>query len=276
MLCIHSLYPKTINIKAGSHIFSLQVQHTTLSPLSLITDMCKEDMQRANLSREDAVFLRKNAIYIGNKLVFLLDSHTIYHPLSLSPLRDRTLLGSIASGTAALLQHTSTYGFAEIFRKEQNLNLLNRHAKSLLEEIRLAGQDISSLCTLIPRLVGVGEGLTPGGDDCICGFLSLLFALQRDIDPEAFRMLRDSIWQKLPNTNDISAGFLTMPLQNRFSLPVVDFYDVIAGNAFAKEQQNVQEAFLHIGHSSGTDTLFGIHFAAELLLQKNALLKLKI
>jgi hypothetical protein len=115
------------------------------------------------------------------------------------------------------------------------------------------GRSISSDSSGLASLVGLGPGLTPSGDDLICGALIALTALNR-------ADLRDALWEKcrglLGRTNEISrshmqaaalgygASALHAALHATMSGRVEQLYPAIA-------------ALATIGHTSGRDAFAG-------------------
>ena len=107
-------------------------------------------------------------------------------------------------------------------------------------------------------MTGLGMGLTPSGDDFLCGVLAgLLFSGQWD-HPFA-QALRQTISRRLGDTNDISRTFLSCALSCHFSRPVKEL-PLAAGTT------EILSSFGAIGHSSGFDTLCGIYYGYTLCL----------
>ena len=86
----------------------------------------------------------------------------------------------------------------------------------------------------LQKIIGLGEGLTPSGDD---------FAL-------------------LHKTNDVSAQMLRFALEGRFSEPLVR----LAQARQPADRLAALEAVASIGHTSGLDTLCGVRWGLKLLL----------
>lgn len=102
------------------------------------------------------------------------------------------------------------------------------------------------------ELIGLGVGLTPSGDDFLCGVLAGLYIQGKEFSEFAYR-LRDNIRKNLHRTNDISAAFLSCAMDGHFSHAVNELW-----NNPSTEQ--ISKMFHEIGHSSGMDTLCGIYF----------------
>ena len=104
----------------------------------------------------------------------------------------------------------------------------------------------------ITDLIGLGIGLTPSGDDFLCGVLAGLTLLGLR-DSQDFRHLSAEISRNLAKTNAISAAFLRCAMNGQFSEALVTLGSV----SFSQSLQ----MFHDIGHSSGADTLCGLYFA---------------
>ncbi|OYP55145.1 hypothetical protein CG709_01490 [Lachnotalea glycerini] len=109
----------------------------------------------------------------------------------------------------------------------------------------------------IVKLIGLGIGLTPSGDDFLCGLLAGMHLLKRTAASIAFEAaVQKKIYQSRKKTNDISAAFLEATLNNNYSYAVKMLTTSVS-------YQDIYQAFCSIGHSSGIDTLCGIQFVLD-------------
>ncbi len=113
----------------------------------------------------------------------------------------------------------------------------------------------SDAATALRALIGLGLGLTPGGDDFLCGVLAGSILADQTAHPFA-SCLASQIREHLADTNDISAAFLSCALIGQFSLAVNRLTSL-------PSSEEMLSIFCEIGHSSGTDTLCGVYFALE-------------
>ncbi len=114
------------------------------------------------------------------------------------------------------------------------------------------------------KLIGVGRGLTPSGDDFLSGMFSLFFAAEDcgiDIPPSVHSAARAAA-DNLSRTSKISAAYLGAVLERqRFTLYENAVMSLLGDSAeYAKE-------VLPLGASSGTDTLCGALFAAKVIME---------
>ncbi len=129
-------------------------------------------------------------------------------------------------------------------------------------------RDVTAVATAAARLVGLGPGLTPSGDDFIAGYLAALWSragFDCGLDT-ILPSLADALAPLFLRTNAISRQMLSDAAQGRFAERVIDVTRAVANAG------NVADAAAHAlasGHSSGADTLCGLLFgyAPELAMQ---------
>ncbi len=93
--------------------------------------------------------------------------------------------------------------------------------------------------------LGLGCGLTPAFDDACVGAMAVCAAAGRN----GFRIT------DLSATTDISARYLRLAAEGYFSQPVLDVLDALYGE---KPVTAAIESLLHVGATSGADTLYGM------------------
>ena len=125
----------------------------------------------------------------------------------------------------------------------------------------LAARDFSSFADAAWQLIGLGEGLTPAGDDCVLGALAVVHRLAPAwlLDNRA---QRDRLVMAAgTRTTDVARNFLLEALEGRFAEPVLHLLtartDDLANRA-ARE-------LLAMGATSGADTLTGIRLGCRAL-----------
>lgn len=264
---VHSVYRKTINLRMGSSLVALQAAGSPLSPVSLITGLDVGEMSGLPVGPGDQVFVDKKTIILFSKssrIIFRFDEAAIYDSL----LRDYTVPLPLRAIKESLLQ-SSSGGLTELFSKAPRKNpsdfakgVFLAVAQKRMEDTR---KEVLEICydkaaVTLAGMTGLGMGLTPSGDDFLCGVLAgLLFSGQWD-HPFA-QALRQTISRRLGDTNDISRTFLSCALSCHFSRPVKEL-------PLASGTTEILSSFGAVGHSSGFDTLCGIYYGYTLCLSQ--------
>ena len=129
-------------------------------------------------------------------------------------------------------------------------------------------RDVPGITAAAARLVGLGPGLTPSGDDFIAGYLAALWSragFESGIDA-MLPSLADALAPLFLRTNAISRQMLSDAVQGRFAERLVDVTRAVAN---AGDVVDASAHALASGHSSGADTLCGLLFgyAPDLAMQ---------
>jgi hypothetical protein len=125
----------------------------------------------------------------------------------------------------------------------------------------IAARDARGFADAACALIGLGEGLTPAGDDCVLGALAAIHRLAPEwlTSHEGQRgRLADAARRR---TTDVARDFLLEALDGRFAEPVLALLtapsDDMAGSAARR--------LVAMGATSGADTLCGIRLGCSAL-----------
>ena len=113
------------------------------------------------------------------------------------------------------------------------------------------------------RLVGLGQGLTPAGDDFLCGFF-VAGHCRRAARLARARLLTsfaEVVRDLLEQTTDISAVFLRDALAGRVSRPLAALAEACS-RAPGSDLDGALRRLAAIGHSSGLDAATGFFYGA--------------
>lgn len=256
---IHSVYNKTINLLINNEIFALLPNNGYLSPVSLITNLTPLEFQQLNFQQKQIYQIQlnnQNCVIFPSKLTAL--SNPNFQLLQYyAEIAEKVLRQSTTTGLCLLLKNQS---------EDLILSATNRYLSQF--QAYYQAQDIKSAVNILLKLIGLGIGLTPSGDDFLCGFMAVFHRFNLTQQP-FFQLLNQQLQQHYHHTNPISARFLACALENRFSQTLIDFFHLSENQSINVEK--IKADFEHIGHSSGMDTLFGIYFACCLLCQSKNL-----
>ena len=156
-----------------------------------------------------------------------------------------------------LLQKKDT-GFCRILASEEPSDPYAKRAKRLASELfeALGNGDTDALDRAVSSLVGLGGGLTPSGDDLICGALYALHYC--DTTEKYASMLAKAATAVQKNTNIISRRYLQSAAKGEYFGLVADFINALCGEGDIEE---ALDALLTVGSSSGGDIAAGILLA---------------
>ena len=128
----------------------------------------------------------------------------------------------------------------------------------------LAESDTGAFVTAATSLIGLGEGLTPAGDDCVVGVLAAIHRLAPGwLDSRAARAIAAG---GRCRTTDVACDFLLEALAGRFAEPVL----AVLTAPSAAHATDAARRLLAVGATSGADTLDGLRLACRALASRTA------
>ncbi|MCK3657800.1 hypothetical protein A4G18_03520 [Pasteurellaceae bacterium Pebbles2] len=252
---LHSHYAKTTNLIIANQLLALQPRNAYLSPLSLLTYYDEVPFQQ--LTNQ---WNKSNALSV--ELQFNLSQCQIYSS-QLTPIPfSHEKVQYFATKAHSILLQSEKNGLRTLLIQQRADDFIFTAIQQILQQATLAFQhgNIQLCAHQLAKLIGVGIGLTPSGDDFLCGVLAALHKIDEK-KTVLFIHLHVEISQRLMQTNDISRAFLDCALKGHFSQPVITFFD----GQLNENSTFLTQLFDDIGHSSGIDTICGIYFILDLI-----------
>jgi hypothetical protein len=169
--------------------------------------------------------------------------------------------------TAWLVGHVPARGLAPLLTawyEEGRTTVCQRVSDAFMP--LLAGRGIMppGILGMISQVVGLGEGLTPSGDDLLVGLLAVLHVtgrLHTLLPPAQHQQFLQTV---SAGTLALSAEFLHCALEGNFAEPVVCLIRSLF--LLAPDEWPVHAATLAaVGHSSGIDAMVGMVLGCRLL-----------
>ncbi|GEM_PF-502804 len=136
-------------------------------------------------------------------------------------------------------------GFDEELRKTFQLGLLKLEQENSPE--------------FVPLFKGRGKGLTPSGDDFLCGYLLALGWLEKQGLGD-FADLREALYKAALGTNILVNSFLFQSYKFWLDADWQDFFNAFACSDL-NEVSHTQKRILGYGATSGADLLYGVYMA---------------
>lgn len=291
---IHSIFDKTINIdlkerNAGVSLFTLARSDVDETPATLVTSMqSNESWYHIGAKVGDTITFTSSAVYLGKiKLIDGISNATIWQAKTSSVLQELPSLTyeeiKLRCDKVALFVKTngknqSVYPlitrFSEIFDRSYMYDtdpFLQQFLHGVLTLHNAFSctsgnfQSISDFDLAAKMLLGLGDGLTPSGDDFLAGllfavhFVQKVFARKCDVLPIIIHAMCENMEER---TNRISRHFLRCAADGQWGRVTEDFMVAL----FKSSAQHNDELYrtvdkkLSYGATSGMDEIFGIMF----------------
>ncbi len=122
----------------------------------------------------------------------------------------------------------------------------------------------TAILEMAERVLGLGDGLTPSGDDLLVGFLALLHATGRLEEALPSSARHQFLQYVMSGTSDLSSEFIRFALEGDFAEPLVLLVRSLLGQELHGWQSQAC-SLAAVGHSSGIDAMAGIVFGSRLL-----------
>ena len=112
----------------------------------------------------------------------------------------------------------------------------------------------------VRKLIGLGAGLTPTGDDLLVGYLAGLWCTVRNGTEriQFISSLGKSVVDLSPRTNDISWTYLYHAVQGQVSSQLANLAEAICIGGNLNNLFDVAENAMQVGHTSGMETVTGL------------------
>lgn len=257
-ISIHSVFARTINISINNELYTIATNQLDNAPATMKIDLVS--FENFGFTTNDTIILTHSKMKISDKLSIDLNSGIIWqstlphYPINTNQLKDNLHFAKkfiIEKGKADWLRgidanQTSFYN--EMGR------MLRERTSSLMDNFLF--EDITINLKKSMKLVGLGQGLTPSGDDFLVGLILAISTVENDLFDKknwALQVIKES----KEKTNLISYSTLKYAgeAETRESICLLI-------QALFNEKKEVIERELFnvmkIGSSSGTEISWGI------------------
>lgn len=262
---IHSIFKNTVNLKYKDTVISLQHRDLMQTPMSICLDCNQYEFIEMFSENENTIYLRNGTLYINNSSFKSSECKIIDYKFDVT--------GSIKPYlNKYFYKHLKTF----LDSKECNGELLNAYRrlnensnkkqsilceyfyKKIYELRNLSFEEFSHQCI---KLIGAGEGLTPSGDDFLCGILASTYFINSNEMINFRKILSRNILSQLDKTTDISRAYLKHACEGRYMDGLIRLYNTVE---IREDVDQILYEISALGHSSGTDLLVGLIFGLEL------------
>lgn len=275
---VHSTFQRVVNISLpGNNLISISRSDVSNSPTNVVTDLSiVEDYRKYEIRPDMTVSVKDNVMRLGFMFINLEEATrwtpAIYKELTGLPITQIAVNISRLAHWADSLP--DSYGLAFFIPHISALLAGDFNMPSCSDHfLEIAFSAITGLCRSLQqadriglrentaKLIGLGPGLTPSGDDLLAGLMASLIYTQKITNrPKAFPI------QELCNTvcdlartrtNDISRQLLTFAAKGEVPETMETFILAVLTKPEA-ELEPAARQLTNVGASSGSDQLLGI------------------
>ena len=287
---IHSIFDKTVNIgfRDSNSLITVGWSDADLAPSMLVASMdCVGSWREAGLNIGDAVHFTANNIYTNHSiLAHSIRAATIWEPKgpvylqSLPHLNHKVIqkrCGEVARyievNQRKLGSRNSMVNLSDFLNDEccEEDLFLREFAKGIRMLFLYAVQGRDSFINPVNRLLGLGSGLTPSGDDFLAGFLLGLHFVEAVFQrPCGMRTrLSEAVNHSMrAQTNGISQHFLRLAIHGEWGRASENFMIALFQNDCLNDEFcSIIDKKLSYGAASGMDELLGMMLAIDVAVK---------
>jgi hypothetical protein len=268
-----SIFSSAVNVRHSRGLLvSLVKEKCAMTTLSVCVPALFQK-RRGRLAPGDRVQFERGRLVMGDFIVDLTGQ-----PIWQGTLNRRDVKGLNASKVAllkeALLLNGRDGGFLELLRTGEPENPFAQRAMKVLGEPRRA-PSLASGPVILSRLVGLGPGSTPSGDDFISGVMLGEEALRLSLPAEAkavagsqeamvaWDVAKGELRAAIKKTNDAGKTLLWQALHGHFPAYLIETLRAVSEAKGRKEIVHAVSAAVSRGATSGTDALTGFVYRME-------------
>lgn len=267
-ILVHSVFTRTINIIVEDQLYTIASNQLDNAPATLVIEI--DNFNSYRFSPKDRVHIRNEKLELSNKLsIDLRTAHFWKEEMPSFPIKKDNLNKNLLYAKTFVLE----LGKADWLRKKtEYLTPFQKEMGSMLRERTIGLITNFGRGTLIEQvkrasgLIGLGQGLTPSGDDFLVGLMLAFSTLDEDtFDKKKWASQVANISKEKTNIISYSALKYAAIGETRESI-----YSLIQA-LFTGTEDVVERELLHvlkIGSSSGTEITWGIVNGLTLILKQ--------
>lgn len=150
---------------------------------------------------------------------------------------------------------------AEDLLQTEKGSLLTRKLSQPVLELSAASKrfDSNTSANAARKMIGLGPGVTPTGDDILIGYLAGLWSVagQDDRRLDFISTFGEELLSRAKETNEISRTYLYHAVRSDFSSSLITLINAI-GEGDEERLSRAAKNAMQVGHSSGMDSITGL------------------
>lgn len=146
----------------------------------------------------------------------------------------------------------------ELLQANTGSPLSRRISQPMMELVASVEQfDVQGAVHAAKKMIGLGPGVTPSGDDILIGFLAGLWSMagQYPTQPSFIRSFGTELIKLAQKTGEISRTYIFHATQGQFSSSLSHLVEAIATGG---DVEAAAQTAMRVGHSSGMDSVTGL------------------
>jgi len=279
---VHSVFASACNIKTREDkIITLLVNSKPDQPNGIRIVTPKEFVFSDWIKPGDSVSCQQECLQIEepNILVDMRLAHVWQNslPRYLDDVDHAHILGQYKAATKLFLMLTkqnidSLKKSNSKIKRMDFLPILYSKVENLTQSVRI--DDKSKILSEISSFIGFGPGLTPWGDDFLCGFMAGFDCLSKDLDQKIkVHKLRDILIRNFDATGDISKSMLSDAVLGQHGELIVDTCQALFDPKFSPKLTSRVCKLIEVGETSGSASCLGILSGIAAVTKCNELYK---
>ena len=254
-----SVFDNSIDILCDTRIYVLHKKDKYITPMSAVCIVSSNSFETIKKEIFYGMKLLNNKLYLGSLCFW----QSIWEKdLQINKISEQKNIAIFINLFKNIMN--KSYFSGVIFQGLRHLENLQGYSKGdilgeyFLSQLQHILSDTFQIYDLY-RLIGAGQGLTPSGDDFICGYMAALFFLGSN-DKKV--LLTNTIMQHIDKTTLISQEYLKYAIEGKFNEYVKDLELILSKintGDYLDDLYEIIKKIASIGHSSGTDFLAGLY-----------------
>lgn len=285
---IHSVFTRVVNVlTSGNRLISVVGADVGNGPINVVTNMPQSmSMTSIGIGKNDevlnvdgSILMGKNVLIISTKNVQQWKPQMLFQGKVLAiekikgnrkTMREVTCAYGRFSGLAQLIEYVEEGRLDKLAC--QKLNPFARKASPHLSILREAikAKDYQGVRRSAQKLVGLGPGLTPSGDDVLSGLMTSLMLISQNLNicrGMVLEVNKNIISCVKGRTTLISQEFLMHARAGEANEPILALIEkILTGKP--NEVEETTKHVLAMGEASGADVVLGISLGSWLLLDE--------
>ena len=246
----HSRFKKVINFISDDSLVSIVKEDVGAGPLNIV-------VSGIDIDAIHSLIIKEKYFILNHVQYDFLPSKRFDSTIKPMKLNLNKLKYNLTVFEKSLLENSQPKSLAFLIDKKRKKNFKTTFEKKFINRFECAVEQIYSSKYIdgIKRIKGTGFGLTPSGDDFVCGFLHGLNITQHFLQTKAINLINE-IYKTAKGENPISNAFLLCAKQG---MMFEKFKELILSVLYLGKRQIDEntKGLCRIGGTSGSDMGIG-------------------